>query len=55
MDGRQADFEAVFEPGGIWTKLLYQADGYLGTEVRREVPVTRQYRSAGLLELAPEL
>ena len=34
----------VFGPGGVWTRLLRQAQGYLGTEVRCEVPESRQYR-----------
>jgi hypothetical protein len=43
-DGRRADFEAVFGTGGRWTKLLYEAEGYLLTDVRCESPETRQYR-----------
>jgi hypothetical protein len=43
-EGRRADFEAVFGPGGIWTRLLYQSDGYRLTEVRCESPESRQYR-----------
>jgi hypothetical protein len=34
----------VFGADGIWTRLLYQAGGYLGTEVWCEVPASRQYR-----------
>jgi hypothetical protein len=43
-NGRRADFETVFGPGGIWTKLLHQSDGYLLTEIRCESPESRQYR-----------
>jgi hypothetical protein len=43
-DGRQADFEAVFSSGGVWQRLLCQADGYLGTEVWCEVAELRRYR-----------
>ena len=34
----------VFGTTGIWAKLLYQADGYLFTEVWCESPESRQYR-----------
>ena len=43
-DGRRADFEAVFGIEGIWSRLLYQADGYLLTEVWCESPEFSQYR-----------
>jgi hypothetical protein len=43
-DGRRADFEAVFGIGGTWTKLLYEAEGYLLTDARCESPESRQYR-----------
>jgi hypothetical protein len=36
--------EAVFGPGGVWTRLLYRAEGYLGTEFWCEVSASRQYR-----------
>jgi hypothetical protein len=42
--GRQADFEAVFEVGGVWGRLLSKAHGYLETEVWCEVPEALQYR-----------
>jgi hypothetical protein len=35
---------AVFGPGGAWARLLYQTEGYLGTEFWCEVPASRQYR-----------
>ncbi len=44
MDGRQSDFEGVFGVAGIWTRLLSQADGYLGTEVWCESQESRRYR-----------
>jgi hypothetical protein len=34
----------AFGLGGIWTRLLREADGYLETEVWCEDPGTRQYR-----------
>ena len=37
-------FEEVFGAGGVWARILYQADGYLGTEMWCEVPGSRQYR-----------
>jgi hypothetical protein len=43
-DGRRAEFEAAFGLGGRWSKLLYEADGYLLTEVWCESPAARQYR-----------
>ena len=43
-DGRRAEFETVFEVDGAWAKLLYEAEGYLLTEVWCEVPEARQYR-----------
>jgi hypothetical protein len=36
--------EVVFESGGVWVRLLRQAQGYLGTEIWCEVPASRQYR-----------
>ncbi|HWJ20410.1 MAG TPA: hypothetical protein VNR65_16965 [Geobacterales bacterium] len=44
MDGRQADFDAVFGPGGIWSELLRRAEGYAGTEVWSESSTERCYR-----------
>jgi hypothetical protein len=43
-DGRRADFEVAFGIGGVWTRILYEAEGYLGTEMWCEVPGSRQYR-----------
>jgi hypothetical protein len=43
-DGRRADFEAAFGVGGPWWQLLYEADGYLLSEVWCESPQTSQYR-----------
>jgi hypothetical protein len=34
----------VFGAGGVWTRLLYQSDGYLMTEVWCESPESGQYR-----------
>jgi hypothetical protein len=43
-DSRRADFEASFAFGGLWARLLYQASGYLFTEVRCESSELVQYR-----------
>jgi hypothetical protein len=43
-DGRRADFEAVFGAGGPWATLLYQADGYLLSQVWCESPELAQHR-----------
>jgi hypothetical protein len=43
-DGRRAEFELAFAIGGFWSKLLYQADGYLLTECWCESPEAAQYR-----------
>jgi hypothetical protein len=44
VDGRRADFEAVFSSGGIWQELLSRGAGYLETEVRCESASERRYR-----------
>ena len=43
-DGRRADFEVVFGPGGIWTELLHRGPGYLVTEIECESVSERRYR-----------
>jgi len=43
-DGRRADFEAAFAVGGPWSRLLYEADGYLLSEVWCESPQSPAYR-----------
>jgi len=43
-DGRQADFEVVFGPDGIWKELLSKARWYLDTEIECESPVEGRYR-----------
>jgi hypothetical protein len=43
-DGRRADFEAAFGVGGPWSKLLYEADGYLLSECWCEAARSLQYR-----------
>ena len=44
MDGRQRDLEMVFGSGGIWQRMLLDADGYLGTELWCESIESRAYR-----------
>lgn len=34
---RHADFESAYGPGGNWARLFQQGDGYLGTELLKEV------------------
>ena len=43
-DGRRAEFEAAFDLGGDWSKLLDRADGYVLTKVWCESPELGQYR-----------
>jgi hypothetical protein len=43
-DGRRADFEAAFEPGGIWPELLGRVSGYLSTRVWCESLEPVEYR-----------
>jgi hypothetical protein len=43
-DGRRAEFEAAFSLGGSWSKILYQADGYLLSEFWCASPPESQYR-----------
>ncbi|MGA8274390.1 MAG: hypothetical protein WB919_22725 [Candidatus Sulfotelmatobacter sp.] len=43
-DGRRAEFEKVFAVGGVWARLLGEADGYLKTEFWCESRELRQYR-----------
>lgn len=43
-NGRRADFELAFGTGGVWPRILYEANGYLGTELWCEDPAARQYR-----------
>ena len=34
----------AFGVGGVWPRILYEVNGYLGTELWCEVPAARQYR-----------
>jgi hypothetical protein len=43
-NGRRAEFESAFGQGGPWSRLLYQADGYLLSDCWCESPQTSQYR-----------
>jgi len=43
-DGRRPDFEAAFVVGGPWSRLLFEAGGYLLTEFWCESPRQSQYR-----------
>jgi len=40
---RAADFEAAYGSEGLWVKLFRQGDGYLGTELFREVAGAYRY------------
>jgi hypothetical protein len=44
VEGEREIFEAAFAIGGPWSKLLYQADGYVLSECCCESPELRQYR-----------
>ena len=43
-DGRQADFEAVFGPEGVWSELARREGGYLGCECTCESQTERRFR-----------
>jgi hypothetical protein len=43
-NGRRADFELAFGTGGIWPRILFEANGYVGTELWCEIAADRQYR-----------
>ena len=43
-EGRQAEFEKLFEPTGFWQVLLGRSKGYLKTEIRCESQTRRRYR-----------
>jgi len=44
VEGRQQEFEAVFALSGPWPEFLAGAAGFLGTELRCESVLERQYR-----------
>ena len=43
-EGKQAEFEVVFEPDGIWSRYLRQGEGYIATEVKCESVSDGRYR-----------
>jgi hypothetical protein len=43
-EGKQAEFEVVFELDGIWSRFLRQGGGYIATEVKCESVSDRRYR-----------
>jgi hypothetical protein len=43
-EGKQAEFEVVFEPHGIWSRFLRQSEGYIATEVKCESVSDGRYR-----------
>ena len=43
-EGREADFEKVFAPDGIWAEFLAVSGRYLGTEVRVKSEAERSYQ-----------
>jgi len=43
-EGKQAEFEVVFEPDGIWSRFLRQSEGYIATEVKCESVSDGRYR-----------
>ena len=38
-----AEFEAVYGAGGEWTQFFQQGEGYIGTELLRDVEVPGRY------------
>jgi hypothetical protein len=44
VHGRQPDFEVVFGPDGIWVEFLWQAPGYIATEIVCESKAERRYQ-----------
>ena len=41
--GSEAAFEAAYGPDGDWVRLFMEADGYLGTQLLRDVADPRTY------------
>ena len=37
------DFERAYRPGGLWAQLFARADGYLGTELHRDLEDERRF------------
>ena len=42
-DDRIPEFEAAYRPGGTWTRLFEQADGYVGTELVKDIRCPGRY------------
>lgn len=41
--GSEAAFEAAYGPDGDWIRLFREADGYLGTQLLRDLTHARRY------------
>lgn len=39
----QADFERIYGPQGDWVQLFQRGEGYLGTELHRDIANERRY------------
>jgi heme-degrading monooxygenase HmoA len=42
-DGCEHDFETIYGPEGAWTRFFRRGDGYLGTELTRDVEQQNRY------------
>jgi heme-degrading monooxygenase HmoA len=42
-EGREAEFERMYAGDGPWARLFAHSDGFLGTELFRNVDAPRQY------------
>lgn len=42
-EGREAEFEGIYGPGGEWTKLFAKGAGFPGTELYRGEKTPRRY------------
>ena len=43
-EGREADFERIFGPGGIWTDFLRRSRQYLGSQLWLESKTERRFQ-----------
>ena len=41
--GREAEFEEVYGPGGAWVELFARSEGFVGTELLRDVAEPGRY------------
>lgn len=41
--GRETEFEKIYGSSGDWVKLFKQAEGYLGTDLLRDIEIPLRY------------